>query len=305
VNTVSSSAKLRKTGALLLAGFSIVCSAPANACSLAAGYKEPTNYELVKKADIVLVGKVVKYAEKEEIGPHKIFITPTLRLKGVELPKAVYIHGMLDGDIVTDGPKKWKIQSKDSQPLDIWRSHPEGSMGGCSRSTFKKGNQLLLFFSKKGDKLEWIDPPFGRGAEDVSGPDALWVRAVKIYAKASLLPEKQQRAELSRQMAIYREGKVTGRSHENELLADDIERQLDGVTGGVFLLEDPKADKWTRWQNNITNSIYNAMFEPIEVKDKPAELKPDWKLVSLLLGLLNFIFAIAIVALLKKRKTTA
>jgi hypothetical protein len=203
---------------------------------------------------------------------------------------------------VEDGGKRFKIQSRDSQPFDLWRSHPEGGGGSCSRYTFKKGSQLLLFFKKRGNELEWLDPPFSRGSEDVSGPDALWVRAAKIYANVSLLPKEKQRVELVRQMKILREGDASGKPFENELLADDIERQLDGVTAMPVFVEEEKTNKWMRWQNNIYDSMFYDIPEPIELKNEAVRTDPDWKTIAVLLGFLNLLTLLIIFTFLRKRK---
>lgn len=270
----------------------------AHACSLAPDYKIPTNFELAREADVILVGTVVKSIEKDGPVYHNLLVKPSMLLKGPKLPDAVFIHGMLAGQIIEDGGKRFRVQSKDSQPLDLWRPHPDGGVGSCSRYTFKKGNQLLLFFKRRGDELEWLDPPYARGSEDVSGPDALWVKAVKIYAETSLLPVEKQRPELIRQMKILRDRK-------NELLADDIERQLDGVTAMPVFYEDEKTNKWMRWQNNIYDSIFYDVPQPIEVKNEAVRAKTNWKMIALFLGLLNLLCLLIIFVLLRKLKATA
>lgn len=291
--------------AFLLLAYCSLFPATADACSLAPDYKAPTNFELVQQADVILVGTVIKSIENESPDYHNLLVKPSLLLKGEKLPNAVFIHGMLAGEILESGGKRLVIQSKDSQPFDLWRPHPEGGSGSCSRYTFKKGYQLLLFFKRKGDELVWLDPPYGRGSEDVSGPDALWVKAVKIYAKASLLPQEQQKAELVRQMKTSRDGDASGKQFENELLADDIERQLDGVTGWSASIEDKNTSKLARWQNNIYNAIFFDVPEPIEAKRETVKSKPDWKTIALLLGFLNLITLLIIFGLRMRRKVPA
>lgn len=130
--------KMIQAGALLLAAVCSDIATSVHACSLAPDYKAPTNFELVQDADVILVGTVVKsIEEKEQPIDHNILVTPSLLLKGSELPKAVFIHGSLSGEIFDDGEKKFRIQSRDSQPFDLWRSHPEGGGGSCGNCILK------------------------------------------------------------------------------------------------------------------------------------------------------------------------
>jgi hypothetical protein len=256
------------------------------ACSMPADYKGPeTNFELVEQADVIIVGTLVKSVGKDEYDL-KILVKPNLKLKGKSLPKAVYIQGILSDRLIEIDGKKLKIKAKKSEPLDLWRPHPEVWMGGCSRSTFNKGAQLLLFFKQNGRELEWFDPAFTRGSEDVTGPDALWVRAVKVYARIAQLPKSAQRLALSKEMEALRNKSAFERD-ENSLLADDIERQLLGVAPVTDFDLLPKSGRPVEWANNIVNQMYFAVPAPQEIKDAPENSYRKWTWVWIGQGLLT------------------
>lgn len=254
---------------------SVLAAAPASACSLAPDYKGPeTNFELVQQSDTIFLGTLVKSLGNDEFG-RKILVKPTALLKGQSLPKAAQIEGYLSDRTIKDGGKQFRVRASSSESFDLWRPHPEVWIGGCSRYSFNQGMQLVLFFKKNGKKLEWFDPPFTRSSEDVSGSDALWVKAVKTYARIGQLPPADQKAALRKEMLSLRKDNFGDRNRT--LLADDIERQLAGV-GPIsdfgFGLNTPRQ---ARWLHNIANETYHAkVLQPAEV-EVIADKQPLWK----------------------------
>ncbi len=235
-------------------------SVPVFACSLSPDYKGPeTNFELVQQADVIFIGRLVRSVGGDAEEP-MIIVKPQKLLKGAALPEAARITGYLSDRIISDGGKRFKASASPSDPFDIWRPHSEVWSGGCSRYSFNQNAQVVLFFKNIGGKLEWFDPAFARGAEDVLDDEALWVRAVKLYANISQLPGNQQRPALVKEMMILRS--VANGDSMEALLADDIERQLSGC-GPVsdFVLSNSPCSK-SRWVYNIANVDFARKVEP-------------------------------------------
>ena len=271
------------------------CASAAVACSLPADYEGPrTNFELVQQADVIVVATLVKSLGNDQFD-REILVTPTLLLKGSGIPANLKIRGYLSDQTLNVDGKKLRPQAKPSEAYDLWRPHPEVWTGGCSRYTFAKGMQLLLFFKKNGSKLEWFNPPFTRSSEDVSGVDALWVRAVKTYVRIGRLPAPEQNGALKKEMNELRE--MSFFDDDKPLLADDIERQLAGIGPVSNFDAGPQIDRSVRWSNNISNEIYSSLPNPIELKDEQS----DWRdsrtirtgLVAII-GILALAFSIAL-----------
>lgn len=192
-----------------------LAAAPASACSLAGPYRIPNNLQLAERADTILLGTV----ERQEGGPPGdtfVIVRPTVLLKGRALPDEVRLSGGLagPGEPVTR-----------SDPREISRPNPDVTLGACNRDAFLPGMQLVLFLARdrKGVLQPYV-PPFARAAEDVPSADALWVKAVRLYAEASLLPARARRAFLAGRRAAA----LAAGDPESRLLAADIDRQLKG-----------------------------------------------------------------------------
>lgn len=244
---------------------SALLSTASYACSPSDDFKAPlTNFELVEKADVIFIGKLVKSVGDES--PEAIIVVePETLLKGKVLPETIQIRGLLSDKIISDGGKRFKVSAQPSDPFDIWRPHPEAGSGSCSRYSFDKGMKVVLFFDNNNGNLQWINPIFARGLEDVSDDKALWVRAVKIYAGISLLPKIDQRPALKKQMADLLDSRMN--DSLNVLLADDIERQLANC-GPIsdFRYGDKICDN-PKWVYNISNTSHHlrALQSPVEI----------------------------------------
>ncbi|MFM2411157.1 MAG: hypothetical protein RL481_1985 [Pseudomonadota bacterium] len=275
----------RVAAALSAIGSTLLFNVSVSACSLAPDYKGPeTNFELVQQADTIIVGTLLRSVGKEPFD-RKILVKPTHLLKGSTLPNEVTIRGFLSDENIKLPDKEIRVHAAKSAELDMWRPHPEVWMGGCSRNTFDRGMQVVLFFTKNGNQMDWFDPAFARSSEDVSGPDALWVRAVKTYVRIGRLPSVGQKSALRDEMRLLRKNSFMNR--ENTLLADDIERQLAGI-GPVsdFDIDRGTSDE-KRWIENIVNeSYFGQIAMPEDVA--PTEQHPRsqlffWFIAGLLL----------------------
>jgi hypothetical protein len=278
---------------------------PVSACSLDPDYKGPgTNYELVQQADTIFIGTLVKSIGKDEFD-RQILVKPTILLKGQSLAKTVEIRGFLSDRTIMDGDRQFCVRASSSEPFDLWRPHPDVWLGGCSRSTFNQGMQVVLFFKKDGEKLEWFDPPFTRSGEDVSGPDALWVKAVKTYARIDRLPTKDQKYALQSEMLKLRKDDFGDRYRT--LLADDIERQLVGVGPISDFGFGPSTPSEIRWLQNIANESYHArVLPPEEVttgRDQPRFWRFGW-IAAMSIAIVGLLFLSAAFLRRKMRKAS-
>jgi hypothetical protein len=203
-------------------------------------YRPPTNFELAAGADTIVLGTVERVEEGEGMWG-TVIVRPTLLLKGAALPAEVRLRGDLPGR---------GHSATRSDPLELSRPNPHVFSGACSRYVFEPGMQLVLFLERnsKGE-LQPSNPPFSRAAEDVPGPDALWVKAVRLYAEISGLPAGRRRAALlARRAALLSYGEP-----DAAVLAADIDRQVEEV------------DK-RRWQDEM-DALYELITTTVPLFD--------------------------------------
>lgn len=193
-----------------------LAATPAGACSVVSTYRVPTNFELAERAETILLGTVERQEGEGSIFDTAVIVRPTLLLKGGGLPAEV----RLGGHLAIPGAKSVAR----SDPSELRRVNPDALDGGCNRYVFELGMQLVLFLERDGKgELRPTLPPFARAAEDVPGPEAPWVRAVRLYVEVAALPEGRRRAALAGRRDALR---ASGGS-DDALIAADIDRQLE------------------------------------------------------------------------------
>lgn len=165
------------------AGLAITLPAAGWGCSPAAGYRVPTNFELVRRADLIAIVQVDSGPEGSiaagEHADHLVRIGPMQVLKGV-LPRDPLVLG---GSVSRGDGKAFE-----SMPTPLSAPHFSTLAGTCTRRYFAKGSLVLAMFEKTADGLRPISLPFARALEDVESYDSLWVRTARLYV------ELQQRA---------------------------------------------------------------------------------------------------------------
>lgn len=269
------------------------------ACSLGPDSKaQETNFELAREADVILVGSLVRSIGNDPFDS-KLLVKPTYLVKGTALPKEAYIWGFLSDETIKLPDKEIRVIATKSSELDLWRPHPEVWIGGCSRQTFDRGMQLVLFFKRDGEKLNWLNPAFSRTSEDVSSRDALWVKAVKLYARISQLPLAEQKPALNAELLLLRKNSFLNR--ENTLLADDVERQLAGVRPVSDFDIDRSTSDERRWVENIVNESYHGQVAMPEDVPSQESTRKSPKLLWYIGGLLVVGAGIFAVALFRNR----
>ena len=208
-----------RTICLLLAVSGLASAAPAAACSMIRGYEVPTNLDLAVAGDTIVLATVEGERKGEDSWSGVVFARPTLLLKGDALPARVELEGV--------GLETRKYKARRSDPRELRRPNPDALIGGCVRYIFAKGMQLVLFLKRGEDgKLVPYRSAFSRDAEDVAGPNALWVRAVREYAAISALPEAERKARLAARIAELRAAKDDS---DASAIADDLQIELSGA----------------------------------------------------------------------------
>lgn len=202
----------------MLAGIALTGAAPAIACSMASGYRVPTNLELAVAADIIVVATVESARPGSGAWDGSVIARPTLLIKGDALPEAVDIQGaVLDDDLGRRATR--------SDPRELRAPNPDAMMGGCVRYFFTRGMKLVLFL-KRDEKgiLRPYRSSFSRDAEDVSADDALWVKTVREYAALSNVGRGDRKARLKLRIAELR---AKGDA-DSIAIADDMAVELSG-----------------------------------------------------------------------------
>ena len=201
---------------LLAAAALLAAPLPALACSVAPGYRVPTNLELVERADLILLGTVTDGDfEPDSTAQQMIAVEPVEALKGAMPGSPIALPAMIatDADIEL------------SNPYELKDAHPQSLAGACVRYVFPRGSRILFFLDRQDGAWHEAGGPFSRWAEDVLNDDAPWLQAVRFYIDVAKLPEQDRAAALA---ARRSELGALGDDPVAQLLAADIDRQLAG-----------------------------------------------------------------------------
>lgn len=194
--------------ALLLAA--ALPAVPATACSVVAGYRPPTNLELARDADTIVIGRVVGGVDPG-VTEGEITVRPLVAIKGLLPGQDFPLHGMMLGG------------GQPSDPLELAEAHPEALAGACIRRTFQRDATVLFFLDRR--EGEWVPAggPFSRWAEDVADQDAPWVQLAQFYARIAPLDEAQRTAllEAEREALLARSDDPAAQA-----MAADLDRTL-------------------------------------------------------------------------------
>ena len=173
-------ARLRALAAFALLAPALAAS-PAAACTVAPGYRVPSNLELAGAAETIVVARVVGGTPAEE-RPEQgtVTVRPLAAVKGPLPEGEIALRGMM---LARDaGPELGVL----SNPYEFERAHPVSYIGACIRYVFPLGT-TALFFLRSDHEGMWAPAgdAFSRWAEDVPGPDAPWVQLARFYAIAA------------------------------------------------------------------------------------------------------------------------
>lgn len=196
---------------------------PTHACSVQETYRIPTGIALVESADAILVGIVGREVrDKDPAGfGQSVVVRPLRMLKGAIPTEPVLIPG-------THAERRFAVRSK---PRELRAAHPVSFIGSCVRMAHLPGSTVVVFLKRYEGRLLIDFAPFARVAEDVSGADDLWVKAVRLYIEAAAQPVAARRGWLAAKRAA-----LLARTNDldAQALAADIDVEL--------ALPDPKRD---------------------------------------------------------------
>lgn len=213
----------------------VAAPAAAAECTPPPGYQVPTNLELARQANLIVLGEVVGGGKGAALDPDASTITvhPLAALKGL-LPGAdLTLAGMTlaqPGDAAAAAL---------SEPLAFGDPHPPAFAGECSRSVFPLGARALFFLRRENGLWVPAGGPFSRWAEDVSGAEAPWMALADLYAQAARLPPEQAREMLEERHAAFAD-------HPDDpkavAMAADLERSLAGPPPPLVAALPPAED---------------------------------------------------------------
>jgi hypothetical protein len=205
---------------LLVSAASLAAASfPASACSVVPTYRVPTNLELARDAQAIVMAKVVGgvWDEDNPFEGNRLTIRPISTLKGAVPEGDIEIAG------VSPLPEPRFLAL--SNPYELEGAHPLSYIGGCIRYMFPLGTTALFFLREVEGRWLPTGDAFSRWAEDVPGPDAPWVELTRLYIRAAALPEDEGRAALDAERTRYL---ARGDDPVAQLMAADIVRQLAG-----------------------------------------------------------------------------
>jgi hypothetical protein len=201
--------------AAFVLGIGIIAMLAGRACTVGIGYTRPTNYELVKDADAIVLANAIAFEKKSDLERGKsrgIFTFKVLeRIKGDCTNQLITVEG--DDDLQSWG-----------DPDDF--SFAKGDTGMCNPTDYKlKGNYALFLENWKG---KWMvgGAPFTRVNVLVEGTNAPWTKAVRYYARIAALNDyEKEKAALH---DLYSRAMSEDRYPEN--LASDIDAHFEKPT---------------------------------------------------------------------------
>jgi hypothetical protein len=185
------------------------------ACSLTEEAFHPTNFELVGAADAIVIATAVSGVPMgvDEMGGVRFRIDGSL--KG-ENPPAEFVDSF--SVIGSDPPVP---------PGNI--TEATGAGGSCVRAGFELGKPYVLFLAL-GDDGQWrrTGYAFSRDAEDYTGPDSLWVRAIALYVEIQRNPDRLAQRDALASMIPELEGRDA--TDADRVLAADIRYHLESLS---------------------------------------------------------------------------
>lgn len=231
----------------LLGLIGAVMPAPGFACSLIGDYRVPTNFEMVQKADVIVIVRVESGPEQWAMGgaPSVVHVQPVSFLKGSADAQELSIEGLI----------AWEGRAVTPIPTALAEVHYSASFGSCNRVLFPRGGLVLAMYRRVNGKLVPSDEPYARFAEDVSGMDDLWVRTVQRYlALLAGNPRTLNRRATAERAAL--------------MLRPDMESRAVALDLGAYLaLKRPL--RWVpRWNIWINDPAQVTVAAPLTASDE-------------------------------------
>lgn len=166
------------------------------ACSTTVDYLRPSNYELVKAADAILLAMAVSQGR-----------TCSTRFDVMDS-----LMGSFTGDTLIlegcSGEPDYVVEPVDETDFRVARGTQHGP---CIRGTYEPGQAYLLLLQRRHDVWNVAPYAFSRVNEPVSGQDSPWVQAVARYIEvAELADYKAEQGALHALQAVAKSGTSPG-----------------------------------------------------------------------------------------------
>ncbi len=196
------------------------------ACSVPASYRVPTTLQLVEQADAIVLARVVDggpipYEPAARLGVRSARLVPFAAIKGQYAG-----HRIIFDDAALENVRAG-LKVSLSDPRNLVDANPDAFTGGCNRTAFKPGMIVVAFLKREGTNFVPLSPAFSRALEDVPGPNALWVKAVRLYVAIAAKPKAARRSEMRRQRDLLQ---YEFDDPDARLLALELDRALRDPT---------------------------------------------------------------------------
>jgi hypothetical protein len=202
-----------KVAVMAIAFHALIVAVPSllDACKVPRGYSAPTNYEVVKGAEVIVLARAARISDVTDGIGMVVFQTEEV-LKGHIGDDEISVQGHLDYAGAGDEG-------------DFLHARPGAYRGSCVAMDFRLGHLFLLFLDRD-EGGWWISgPAFTRVSEEVSSSGSPWVLAVRTYLRiASLQDYEAEKSALARLAAL--DGMQLDDSYLPSALVEDAGRHL-------------------------------------------------------------------------------
>ncbi|MCP4109411.1 MAG: hypothetical protein GY749_28450 [Desulfobacteraceae bacterium] len=190
--------RLYKISFLLFFIFSSLHARTLWACRLTSDYLQPSNYELVKTTEVIILAEAVAFKRKERN-------TGDFRFNVLQILKGSFRNSFL----ISSGSDDFISGSKEN---DFSSVRSGVSRVACEADDYRIGHKYLLFMNRGKSGWSISGPPFTRINEEVDSQYSPWVTAVKYYIRISSLNSyEKEKTELKKLRAKALKGDNTAK----------------------------------------------------------------------------------------------
>jgi hypothetical protein len=214
--------------AAIVAMATLSWAAQCAACNPGHRYRQPTNFDLVRDADAIVIATAADQRALRN-KDYAVHFRVDGALKG-PAPRE------FDADFTSFADRSWWKTVPPSNPNELATANTQAYEGGCIRRLFTERHAYVVFLSKGRDGV-WreLDWPFTRVNEDYFGERSLWIRTIRDYLAVQSLPEGWPQHQALERLLRARQAEATP---EGKAEAEDVRRALRALS----------ARAWRRWR---------------------------------------------------------